>query len=483
MRVKAFPLLSVLCAIACLANAAEPTVQVDLGGGVTLALVLIPAGDFQQGSPENEIGRSSDESQRTVKLTSDYYLGKTAVTRQQWERFVLETNYRTEAELGPSGGFGWDGNTLTQKKQFTWKDPGFQQSHDDPVCLVTFPDAQEFCAWLERKAQRKTTLPTEAQWEYACRAGSSTPWHSGTDADATVWHKDNSGHRTHPVASKPSNAWGLHMGGNVAEWCLDWYAPYQAGPVTDPRGDQPEPGDKIRRVLRGGSWNREAKHSRSAARYRADARSRIADIGFRVACTAAEKANPPPAQKTPSPQPSSTGTTTITHPSSDESSTPGSIWQALRVLLPIGLIILFVELVKRLLKRPSGANPTPSPATPPPVRKVNDGFWIYGDWAPGTSLKVSYTLAGEKHIRDLTYQPGPEGHFVFTGSAPDSITVEADPTGMLYPEPSMQSNVTASDNFRSRDNDLAQLSGSRSSRQNQDDEPSSTEPPTTPSAY
>jgi formylglycine-generating enzyme required for sulfatase activity len=433
---------------ACLAGAAEPQLKIDLGGGLGLELVLVRAGEFTQGSPETEPGRSADETQRPVRITRDYYIGRTAVTRGQWERFVAETRYRSEAEIGTSGGFGWDGTALVQNKSFTWRSPGFPQTNDHPVCMVTFPDAEEFCRWLERKTRRKTTLPTEAQWEFACRAGTDTPWHTGStpaDGDRAAWHKGNSGNGTRPADSTTPNPWGLIIGGNVAEWCLDWYAPYQSGPAVDPRQDNPNLSDKPRRVLRGGSWNRDAKNTRSAARFRVDPRSRNADIGFRIVCSAEVPATPPPrpAQAPVPPKveaepgdPPAPAQIPHRDPPREMPHRTVSRWPSifsglgglLCMLIPIGLIILFIRLIAAHGKQAN--NPfvvqTPPPVVRPPVRKVDDGFWIHGDWPVGTALKLRYVIAGDPTVLDLIYRPGPEGQFIFTGTRPDSVSVVED---------------------------------------------------------
>src|SRR5262249_26041586 len=151
----------------------------------------------------------------------------------------------------------------------------------------TFGDANAFVAWASRKTGRRVRLPTEAEWEYAARGGTATPWFGASkeeDALALGWFKANAGSSTHPVALKKPNAFGLFdMAGNVYEWCRDVYAPYPAGDAVDPEnatntGTEPE-----RRVLRGGSWLKDPRRARSAARNRNTPGSRNADNGFRVA--------------------------------------------------------------------------------------------------------------------------------------------------------------------------------------------------------
>ena len=443
--------------LAGLAHAADPMMRIDLGGGSGLDVVLVKAGEFDQGSLPEEAGRGPDEARRRVRITRDYYIGRSSVTVGQWERFVAETGYRTEAETGTSGGFGWNGSALAQEKRFNWRTPGFAQTADHPVCLVTFPDAQAFCAWMSRKTRREVTLPTEAQWEFACRAGTDTPWHTGSgpeDCDRGFWHKGNAGNGTRPVDSRPPNPWGLSIGGNVSEWCLDWYANYPAGEASDPRQENPNLSDKPRRVLRGGSWIRDAKNTRSAARYRADPRSRNADIGFRIVCSAAEptpvptptpvapptpkvEAEPgdPPSQQPVAPVPAS-------EPAPDRSSgssgspgvvVDGGISGLLGGLFCLAVPILVVVLLFKFLSRGGRAVSTYVPADPPVpgkrrqlIRKTSDGFWIDGDWPVGTALRIHYVVNGLPADLTMDYRPGPDGQFVYTGGDAASVSVVPD---------------------------------------------------------
>lgn len=424
-------------------EAAEPLVRLGLGGDVGIDLVLIRAGSFMQGSLGDEAGRGADETARLVMITHDYYMSRSSVTRGQWERFVAETGFRSEAETGTSGGYGWDGSALVQKKQFTWRNPGFPQTSEHPICLVTYPDAEAFCNWIIKKTQRETMLPTEAQWEYACRAGTTTSWHSGATADGAFWHKGNSENGTHPVNSKPVNPWGLFISGNVSEWCLDWYAPYQTVSVTDPLQDNPNLSDKPRRVLRGGSWLRDAKNTRSAARYRADPRSRNADIGFRIVCAVEVVAPPPPVPKPQTNLPNVEVDPAMPaqvlpnkrqaepmHPQSSVGFAPVGLFSGLLCfLIPIGLIVLIVRFFVVQGKKQAGnpfvvqAPPQNKPLSRSPVRIMDDGFWILGDWPAGTLLSVRYMTRGVPSTMDLFYQPGPQGQFVFTGTTPESASV------------------------------------------------------------
>ena len=279
-------LLLVLASSSGTARAADDVVALELGGS-SLELRHIPAGTFTQGSPPSEPGREADEAQRNVTISRSFWLGKVPVTRGQFSRFVTETRFVTDAEKGQLGGFGWDGKTLVQKKEFTWRNPGFQQKDADPVVLVSFGDATAFVAWASRKTGKRVRLPTEAEWEYAARAGTQAIWAGANKDDEAFtvgWFRASSAGSTHPVGRKRANAFGLlDMAGNVFEWCRDVYAPYPPGDVTDPETTTNTTNERERRVLRGGSWLRDPKRGRSAARHRAQPGARSAESGFRVA--------------------------------------------------------------------------------------------------------------------------------------------------------------------------------------------------------
>jgi formylglycine-generating enzyme len=442
MPSRCIPAFLLALTLAAAAAGADPpaTRSLDLGGGVGLDLVLVKKGTFRQGSPADEPGRGDDETQREVTLTRDFYLGKFPVTRGQFARFVQETGYRTEAEKGPSGDFGLVGTGLEQRREFTWRNPGFDQTDDHPVTVVTYDDARAFLGWLSRKTGRRCELPTEAPWEYACRAGTTTPFYSGKtekDAGEIAWFKDNAGKGTKSVGARKPNAWGLYdMAGNVWEWCRDWYGPYPPGPATDPEQTQPDRSGPQRRVLRGGSWLREVAHCRSAARYRNTPGSRNADNGFRVlAAVDAEevpreglgtaltpKAPEAPPREEPMPPPISAP------PPPGPGEFGGMEWQGPCCCggFAVGLIGLVVLLLRRLGQsrdlEDRGVIRSPVSRTPP--RVAADGFWLDDPNLPaGSTVRYRCRVDGEERTGEATVAPGPQGQFIYTGGMPSDIEI------------------------------------------------------------
>jgi formylglycine-generating enzyme len=266
-----------------------------------MSLLLIPRGKFLMGSPKDEDDRVDEEIPHEVEITRPFYMGKHEVTVGQFKAFVKDANYKTEAEKDGKGGRAFDGKEFVQKPEFTWKNLHYTQSDNEPVMVVSWNDAVAFCEWLSKKEGKSYRLPTEAEWEYACRAGTKTRFHTGDRdddlkvagniADAALTKKwkdafwamnwDDGYSFTAPVGRFKANAFGLRdMHGNVWEWCSDWYAEdyYGKSPKQDPQG----PARGKDRVSRGGAWSTQPKFCRSAFRdwhepgYRSDC------VGFRV---------------------------------------------------------------------------------------------------------------------------------------------------------------------------------------------------------
>lgn len=402
---------------------APAALDVDLGAGVKLALVLVPRGRFTQGSPPGEVGRSEDERAHPVTLGNDVYIGKFPVTRGQFARFVAATGYRTEAEKGTSGGSGWDGSALVQRRDFTWKSPGFAQTDEHPVTIVTYDDALAFTGWLTRTSGRAFTLPTEAQWERAYRAGTTGAYYAAkneSEALALGWFKPNAGNGTRPVGQKKPNALGLHeLGGNVNEWCLDWYAAYGTELAVDPVATTPDPSDKPRRVLRGGSWLKDVKSGRAAARFRNTPGSRNADNGFRVAAdTSAQRSTPAPLPAS-SPQGSSPPTRSSEKPTSTANKVAGGLIFSGICFGTIAFVGFVLALIGRSRKKAAALPAAPLVGS----RLARDGFWID---APGhlVGSLVSYryrTADGSMHDGQVRVEGAPTGQYVYTGHAPATM--------------------------------------------------------------
>jgi len=277
----------------------------EITNSIGMKLVLIPAGEFMMGSPEGEEGRNADEQQHRVRITKPFYLGVHEVTLGQFMKFYHQANYKTEAERDGKGGFGHtdDGKEWKISPEFVAWNTGFPQTMDHPAVNVSWNDAVAFCQWLSRKEGKTYRLPTEAEWEYACRAGTTTRYYVGDDtealvrvgnvADATAKAKfsdwktvsSNDGYVfTAPVGRFQPNAFGLYdLHGNVWEWCSDWYGSgyYEESPADDPTG--PRSGEF--RVMRGGSGWFDPRTTGSAIRYHGAPAYRGYHIGFRVART------------------------------------------------------------------------------------------------------------------------------------------------------------------------------------------------------
>jgi formylglycine-generating enzyme required for sulfatase activity len=250
-----------------------------------MKLVRIPAGKFVMGSPANEPERDPEEVQHEVEITKPFYMGAHEVTQGQFQRIMAKSNPHFNANRG--GG------------------------PDHPMELVKWREAVTFCERLsdrpeEQKAGRTYRLPTEAEWEYACRAGTTTAFHFG-DPLSSMQANFNGNYsfggaakgpyhqKTMKAGSYPPNAWGLYdMHGNVGEWCADYYDPgyYKQSPKQDPTG--PAKGvvstdfpPEHFRVVRGGCWIDEARGCRAAYRFRLQPIEPYRWVGFRVVCTVA----------------------------------------------------------------------------------------------------------------------------------------------------------------------------------------------------
>ena len=274
-------------------------IAIDIGGEETLELVRIPKGSFQMGTtdadvkvlaklfkrPESTFYRELPKHR--VTITRDFYLGKTHVTVGQFRRFVAATGYKTEAELG-EGAWGADerGN-WSLHKDYNWMNPGFPQTDRHPVVCVSWNDGKKFMDWLRTEYGVAAAFPTEAEFEYANRGGTTTFYFTGDRieslngyanfGDASLKRKnpkwnwpttqfDDGYAFTSPVASYKPNPFGLYdMTGNAFEWCRDWYDAkfYLNSPEIDPEQDN----ERKDRVLRGGSWRSYAVEGRAADRY------------------------------------------------------------------------------------------------------------------------------------------------------------------------------------------------------------------------
>ena len=233
-----------------------------LGEGVKLTMVKIPAGSFLMGSSEGESEQSDDEGPQHEVTLGAFWMAQTPTTQAQWR--TVAGWPKVERDLEP--------------------DPSYFKGDQRPVELVSWRDAQEFCRRLSQRTGQRYGLPSEAQWEYACRAGSTTPFHFGATLTPDQAHF-NSAQGTVDVASYPANDWGLHdMHGNVWEWCQDhWHSDYEGAPNDGSAWEDCSLGG-VPRLLRGGSWFTLPAGCRSAFRFNNFPDGRNYSIGFRVCC-------------------------------------------------------------------------------------------------------------------------------------------------------------------------------------------------------
>ncbi len=272
-----------------------------------MKFVLIPPGEFMMGSPETEVGRDDGDKEllHKVRLTRPYYLAIYPVTVGQFQTFCKDANYRSDAEKNSNLGERWgaDGRVSRRDRGGTPMDWGFAgQTSNHPVVNVSWNDAMAFCDWLSKKEGKNYCLPSEAQWEYACRAGTTTRFYNGDDADKLVEianiadqallkayrnrrlaEKTNDGFAlTAPVGSFRPNAFGLYdMLGNVQQWCGDYYDRhyYKEAREDDPYGPAMSDG----RANRGGGFCFPAVANRCAYRSAARPTNCWLSLGFRLA--------------------------------------------------------------------------------------------------------------------------------------------------------------------------------------------------------
>ena len=247
----------------------------DLGEGVALTMVKIPAGSFLMGSPKAESERLEREGPQHEVTLGSFFMAQTPITQAQWR--AVAGWQKVERDLEP--------------------DPPNFKGANRPVEQVSWFDALEFCRRLNQRTGQRYGLPSEAQWEYACRAGSTTSFHCGATLTPELANYDGNHvygngpkgtyrQQTIEVASYPANGWGLHdLHGNVWEWCEDhWHASYDFAPGDDQPWLIPAAVDNELRLLRGGSWSGPPTNCRSAFRYNVHPGYRCINVGFRVCC-------------------------------------------------------------------------------------------------------------------------------------------------------------------------------------------------------
>ncbi|HLX60513.1 MAG TPA: formylglycine-generating enzyme family protein [Planctomycetota bacterium] len=284
--------------------------SLDLGENVKLDLVQVKAGQFKMGSEDAE-AHVYERPVRVITITKNYWIGKYSVTVAQFRRFIDETKYKTDAEKSGRGStpvnhkFSWSPGA-------TWSNPGFSQEDTHPVVMVSWNDAQAFCAWLSKKTKRQVRLPTEAEWEYACRGPQALkyPWGNSWDGskanhadqalknaavffDNDVYSDNDDGYvYTSPAGAFENASWcgAYDMAGNCKNWVFNWYSKAFrfTGTTVDPAG--PPEGEKMKfdgleqtsRVLKGSAWSDSAKNLRGSVFHNSLPELPQSSIGFRI---------------------------------------------------------------------------------------------------------------------------------------------------------------------------------------------------------
>jgi formylglycine-generating enzyme required for sulfatase activity len=320
--------LAVALAVSACSSVQTPALPAALDNSLGMRFVLVPAGEFAMGSDESPDALARDFPQyerrrfdelfdeapvHRVRITRPFYLGQHEVTVGQFRTFLEASGYVPESIADGTGGYGYNRDHDPAKSRrgdafegrdprYSWRDPGFAQTERSPVVNVTWNDAVALARWLGQREQRSYRLPTEAEWEYACRAGSRTRYFNGNDPQALLqvanifdadsrpawpqWQQfalqGSDGHAfTAPVGSFAPNAFGLHdMLGNVWEWTADWHDEtyYARSPLQDPPG----PADGDVRVRRGGSWHSWPLYARCSYRNWNSAQTRYTLVGMRL---------------------------------------------------------------------------------------------------------------------------------------------------------------------------------------------------------
>jgi len=278
-----------------------PQLSLDLGGGVKMQFVLVKPGDFMMGGPRKSGGdwQANEGPIHKVTITKPYYVGRYPVTVAQFAAFVHATKYQTECEEAGNKAWSVKDGRWAERTAINWSEPGFEQTPDHPVVLVSWNDTQAFVAWASKQTGRDVRLPSEAQWEYAARGPKSLEYPFGEKWDGLkVNHRDaalkNSGWQdggcsndndgyafTSPVGKFNNASWcgAFDMSGNVWQWVQDWEADYPSEAQVDPQG----PANGQRRIARGGSWHLSPEHCRAAFRQRSPPGNRDANCGLRLA--------------------------------------------------------------------------------------------------------------------------------------------------------------------------------------------------------